>query len=55
MYLSPYSQYINIPIFVSNLGDLEQQDYWSVSGTSPSLGQSEAVNQHRYIQNVICI
>ncbi|XP_016332869.1 BRCA1-A complex subunit Abraxas-like [Sinocyclocheilus anshuiensis] len=41
------SQYINIPIFVSNLGNLEQQDYWRVSGTCPSLGQSEAVNQHR--------
>uniref|UniRef100_A0A673NA22 Abraxas 1, BRCA1 A complex subunit n=1 Tax=Sinocyclocheilus rhinocerous TaxID=307959 RepID=A0A673NA22_9TELE len=41
------SQYINIPIFVSNLGNLEQQDYWRVSGTCPALGRSEAVNQHR--------
>ncbi|XP_051733734.1 BRCA1-A complex subunit Abraxas 1 [Ctenopharyngodon idella] len=41
------SQYNNIPILVSNLGNLEQQDYWRVSGTCPSLGQSQAVNQHR--------
>uniref|UniRef100_A0A8C2GHP6 BRCA1-A complex subunit Abraxas 1 n=1 Tax=Cyprinus carpio TaxID=7962 RepID=A0A8C2GHP6_CYPCA len=41
------SQYINIPISVSNLGNLEQQDYWRVSGTCPSLGESQAVNRHR--------
>ncbi|TRY60908.1 hypothetical protein DNTS_035167 [Danionella cerebrum] len=41
------SQCINIPITVSNLGNLEQQDYWKVSGACPSLGQSQAVNQHR--------
>ncbi|XP_056587209.1 BRCA1-A complex subunit Abraxas 1 isoform X1 [Triplophysa dalaica] len=41
------SQYINIPILVSNLGNLEQQDYWRVSAICPSLGQSQAVNQHR--------
>ncbi|XP_016136474.1 BRCA1-A complex subunit Abraxas 1 [Sinocyclocheilus grahami] len=41
------NQYINIPILVSNLGNLEQQDYWSVSGTCPSLGESQAVNRHR--------
>uniref|UniRef100_A0A8C1XLK9 BRCA1-A complex subunit Abraxas 1 n=1 Tax=Cyprinus carpio TaxID=7962 RepID=A0A8C1XLK9_CYPCA len=40
------SQYINIPISVSNLGNLEQQDYWRVSGTCPSLGESQAVNRH---------
>ncbi|XP_073680902.1 BRCA1-A complex subunit Abraxas 1 [Garra rufa] len=41
------SQYISIPILVSNLGNLEQQDYWSVSGTCPSLGESRAINRHR--------
>ncbi|KAI2651429.1 BRCA1-A complex subunit Abraxas [Labeo rohita] len=41
------SQYISIPILVSNLGNLEQQDYWSVSGTCSSLGESRAVNRHR--------
>ncbi|XP_016361768.1 BRCA1-A complex subunit Abraxas isoform X2 [Sinocyclocheilus anshuiensis] len=41
------NQYINIPILVSNLGNLEQQDYWSMSGTCPSLGESQAVNRHR--------
>lgn len=41
------SQYMNISISVSNLGNLEQQDYWRVSSTCPSLGQSQAVNQHR--------
>lgn len=50
--ISPCSQYNNIPILVSNLGNLEQQDYWRVSGTCPSLGQSQAVNQHRYIQKL---
>ncbi|XP_055035367.2 BRCA1-A complex subunit Abraxas 1 [Misgurnus anguillicaudatus] len=41
------SQFLNIPVSVSNLGNLEQQDYWSVSTVCPSLGQSQAVNQHR--------
>ncbi|XP_051960311.1 BRCA1-A complex subunit Abraxas 1-like [Xyrauchen texanus] len=40
-------QYISIPIFVSNLGNLEQQDYWRLPAMCPSLEQSQAVNQHR--------
>ncbi|XP_051537371.1 BRCA1-A complex subunit Abraxas 1-like isoform X2 [Myxocyprinus asiaticus] len=41
------SQYISIPIFVSNLGNLEQQDYWRLPAMCPSLEQSQAVNKHR--------
>ncbi|XP_051956227.1 BRCA1-A complex subunit Abraxas 1-like isoform X1 [Xyrauchen texanus] len=41
------SQYISIPIFVSNLGNLEQQDYWRLPAMCPSLEQSQAVYKHR--------
>ncbi|KAI5622555.1 BRCA1-A complex subunit Abraxas 1 [Silurus asotus] len=41
------SQYSNIPVSVSNLGTLEQQDYWRVSATCPSLSHCQAIKQHR--------
>ncbi|XP_060791950.1 BRCA1-A complex subunit Abraxas 1 isoform X2 [Neoarius graeffei] len=41
------SQYSSIPVSVSNLGTLEQQDYWRVSATYPSLSHSQAIKQHR--------
>ncbi|MCI4386675.1 hypothetical protein PGIGA_G00065210 [Pangasianodon gigas] len=41
------SQYSSIPVSVSNLGMLEQQDYWRVSATCPSLSHCQAIKQHR--------
>ncbi|XP_053333906.1 BRCA1-A complex subunit Abraxas 1 [Clarias gariepinus] len=41
------SQYSSISVSVSNLGTLEQQDYWRVSATCPSLSQCQAIKQHR--------
>ncbi|TSP09045.1 BRCA1-A complex subunit Abraxas 1 [Bagarius yarrelli] len=41
------SQYSSISVSVSNLGTLEQQDYWRVSTTCPSLKHCQAIKQHR--------
>ncbi|KAK2827370.1 hypothetical protein Q7C36_018296 [Tachysurus vachellii] len=41
------SQFSSIPVSVSNLGTLEQQDYWRVSATCPSLSHCQAIKQHR--------
>ncbi|XP_017348450.1 BRCA1-A complex subunit Abraxas 1 [Ictalurus punctatus] len=41
------SQYSSIPVSVSNLGTLEQQDYWRVSATCPALSHCQSIKQHR--------
>ncbi|XP_062868109.1 BRCA1-A complex subunit Abraxas 1 isoform X2 [Trichomycterus rosablanca] len=41
------SRYSSVPVSVSNLGTLEQQDYWRVSSTCPSLSHCRTVQQHR--------
>ncbi|KAK3555502.1 hypothetical protein QTP86_021309, partial [Hemibagrus guttatus] len=41
------SQYSSTPVSVSNLGTLEQQDYWRVSATCPSLSHCQTIKQHR--------
>lgn len=50
-----YSQYNSIPVSVSNLGTLEQQDYWRVSATCPSLSHCQAIKQHRCCENLITV
>ncbi|KAJ8393980.1 hypothetical protein AAFF_G00055130 [Aldrovandia affinis] len=47
VYRSHGSQYQNIPVLVSNLGLLEQQDYWMSSVPCSSLNNSQAVKKHR--------
>ncbi|KAG7321075.1 hypothetical protein KOW79_015490 [Hemibagrus wyckioides] len=46
-FISNGSQYSSIPVSVSNLGTLEQQDYWRVSATCPSLSHCQTIKQHR--------
>ncbi|KPP74920.1 BRCA1-A complex subunit Abraxas-like, partial [Scleropages formosus] len=41
------SQYHNIPVVVSNLGMLEQQDYWRGSISCSSYSYNQAVRNHR--------
>ncbi|XP_066501983.1 BRCA1-A complex subunit Abraxas 1 [Hoplias malabaricus] len=41
------SQYSSIPVSISNLGMLDQQDYWRVSATCPTLSHCNAVKKHR--------
>ncbi|KAJ8339115.1 hypothetical protein SKAU_G00359010 [Synaphobranchus kaupii] len=41
------SQYHNLPVVVSNLGMLEQQDYWRSAVPCSSLSYSQAVKKHR--------
>ncbi|KAK1788368.1 hypothetical protein P4O66_016808 [Electrophorus voltai] len=40
-------QYSSIPISISNLGMLDQQDYWRASAMCPSLNHCQAVKKHR--------
>ncbi|KAI1881993.1 hypothetical protein AGOR_G00246010 [Albula goreensis] len=47
VYRSHGSQYHNIPVQVTNLGMLEQQDYWRSSVPCSSLSYSRAVRKHR--------
>ncbi|XP_035245621.1 BRCA1-A complex subunit Abraxas 1 isoform X1 [Anguilla anguilla] len=47
VYRSHGSQYHNLPVLVSNLGMLEQQDYWHSSVPCSSLSYSQAVKKHR--------
>ncbi|XP_017569556.1 BRCA1-A complex subunit Abraxas 1 [Pygocentrus nattereri] len=41
------SQYSSVPVSISNLGMLDQHDYWRVSATCPSLSHCQAVKKHR--------
>ncbi|KAI4893188.1 hypothetical protein NFI96_018504 [Prochilodus magdalenae] len=41
------SQYSSIPVSISNLGMLDQQDYWRLSATCPTLSHCQAVKNHR--------
>ncbi|KAJ8260912.1 hypothetical protein COCON_G00166350 [Conger conger] len=47
VYRSHGSQYHNLPVLVSNLGMLEQQDYWRLSVPCSSLSSCQAVKKHR--------
>ncbi|KAJ8287067.1 hypothetical protein GJAV_G00046660 [Gymnothorax javanicus] len=47
VYKSHGSHYHNLPVLVSNLGMLEQQDYWRSSAPCSSLSYSKAVKRHR--------
>ncbi|XP_062339925.1 BRCA1-A complex subunit Abraxas 1 isoform X1 [Osmerus eperlanus] len=41
------SQFHNIPVLVSNLGLLEQQDYWRISTACSSVNYNRAIKKHR--------
>uniref|UniRef100_A0A8C8JKI4 BRCA1-A complex subunit Abraxas 1 n=1 Tax=Oncorhynchus tshawytscha TaxID=74940 RepID=A0A8C8JKI4_ONCTS len=43
-----FSQYRSVPVRVSNLGLLEQQDYWRLSASCSSVNYNHAVWKHRY-------
>lgn len=45
-------QYISVPISISNLGMLDQQDYWKVSATCPVLSHCQAVKKYRYLKHL---
>ncbi|XP_064797118.1 BRCA1-A complex subunit Abraxas 1-like [Oncorhynchus masou masou] len=42
------NQYRSVPVRVSNLGLLEQQDYWKLSASCSSVNYNRAVWKHRY-------
>uniref|UniRef100_A0A674CD34 BRCA1-A complex subunit Abraxas 1 n=1 Tax=Salmo trutta TaxID=8032 RepID=A0A674CD34_SALTR len=48
VYRSHCSQYRSVPVRVSNLGLLEQQDYWRLSASCSSVNYNRAVWKHRY-------
>ncbi|XP_041753786.1 BRCA1-A complex subunit Abraxas 1 isoform X2 [Coregonus clupeaformis] len=47
VYRSHCSQYRSVPVLVSNLGLLEQQDYWRLSASCSSVNYNRAVWKHR--------
>ncbi|KAL0965701.1 hypothetical protein UPYG_G00284620 [Umbra pygmaea] len=47
VYRSRGSQYRRVPVLVSNLGLLEQQDYWRLSASCLSINYNRAVSKHR--------
>ncbi|XP_029547791.1 BRCA1-A complex subunit Abraxas 1 [Salmo trutta] len=47
VYRSHGSQYCSVPVLVSNLGLLEEQDYWRLSASCSSVNYNHAVRKHR--------
>ncbi|XP_028829150.1 BRCA1-A complex subunit Abraxas 1 [Denticeps clupeoides] len=47
VYQSLGRQLYSVPVHVSNLGILEQHDYWRISATCAALSQSQAIKKHR--------
>ncbi|XP_013984913.2 BRCA1-A complex subunit Abraxas 1 isoform X1 [Salmo salar] len=43
-----YRSHCSVPVRVSNLGLLEQQDYWRLSASCSSVNYNRAVWKHRY-------